>query len=104
MNRPPHKYTTNIPEAREELLRIASEIEAQGLSEHAQQIRGIVENKMIRRQGPRRAPATRRRVTESIRRKVIRDLKRTDLPQEEIARKYNIDGGRVSEIGRSLRN
>ena len=98
------KYTTNIPYARSQLLRIAQEIEEVGLDQHATEIRSLIENYMVRRPGPRRAPNSRTIVDEEIRNKVILDLKNTDLPQEEIAKKYNIDGGRVSEIYRGLRN
>jgi hypothetical protein len=99
-----HKYTTNIPAAREALNKIAHELEIKGEVPLANEIREIVENKMVRRQGPRRAPISRKQVTPQIRDKVIHDLKNTDLPQEDIARKYNIDGGRVSEIWGKIRN
>jgi len=98
------KYTTDIPKARVLLRKIASEIESKGLAVEAKEILNITENFMTRRPGPRRAPSTRVEVTASIKKKVIRDLKTTNLPQEDIAKKYNIDGGRVSEIYRETRN
>ena len=99
-----HIYTTNIPVARVRLRKIAEQLAAAGKRKSAREIIDIVENLMTRRPGPRRAPSTRREVTPSIVKAVKLDLKNTDLPQEEIARKYKIDGGRVSEIYRSMRN
>ena len=98
------KYTTDIPKARQLLKRIADRIETEGFDAEAREIRRIIEDFMTRRPGPRRAPSTRNVVTKSIKAKVIQDLIHTDLPQEDIARKYNIDGGRVSEIYRTIRN
>jgi len=99
-----HRYTTNIPLARTRLTTIASKLAASGQEDTATEIRNIVENLMIRRPGARRAPSTRNNVTPAITTKVKDLLRNTDMPQEEIARQFNIDGGRVSEIYRQLRN
>ena len=99
-----HKYTTNIPEARLRLGKIAAKLDDIGQSEQADAIRTIVENLMTRRPGPRRAPNVRVRVSTAIERSVRDLLRTTDLTQEEIARRHNIDGGRVSEIYRKMRN
>lgn len=99
-----HRYTTNVPLARERLLQIAERLEADGKKKIAREIVEITEHLMTRRPGLRRAPIQRKQVTEEIRDSVLRDLRDTDMPQEEIARKYGIDGGRVSEIGASVRN
>ena len=53
------KYTTDIPFAREALLKIAQDLEAKGATDEAIEIREIVDTKMIRRPGLRRAPQSR---------------------------------------------
>ena len=99
-----HKYGTNIPQARIKLLKIASNLEAMGHKVISDEIKCIIDKEMTRRPGPRRAAARRDEVTPKTIAAVRNDLVNTDLPQEEIARKYNIDGGRVSEIYRGMRN
>jgi hypothetical protein len=99
----PHKYTTNTPKARKKLLKLCEKLEKKGCNKEAKEISRIVENLMIRKPGMRRAKPCRVEVTDAIRDAVIWDLRNTDLPQETIAQKHNIDGGRVSEIYRSIR-
>ncbi len=99
-----HKYTTNIPYARKQLLKIADSLDDIDAKAQAAEIREIVSLYMKRRPGSRRAAITRNPVTENIKRDVVWLLKNTDLPQEEIAQKFNLDGGRVSEIYRTIRN
>ncbi|MCG7573775.1 hypothetical protein MHM39_09345 [Phaeobacter sp. CNT1-3] len=104
MARKPHKYTTNIPFARKQLLEIAHRLEHQGIDEIPDEIRSIVSKSMIRRPTLRRAPPTRRKVDAKTRKKVIKLMKTTKMTQEDIAQQFNIDGGRVSEIWASVRN
>ena len=92
-----HKYTTNIPLARERLSEIADDIEDYAPLQ-AQHIRAICTNLMTRAPSKRRAPTTRLTVTPDIEQSVRQMLEQTDLSQEEIGRRHGIDGGRVSEI------
>ena len=92
-----HKYTTNIPLARECLSEIADDIEGQ-MPIQAERIREICASLMTRAPSKRRAPTTRATVTPAIEQSVRQMLDQTDLSQEEIGRRHGIDGGRVSEI------
>lgn len=104
MSKEKQKYGSNIPKARDELEKVAQSLEANGDGMHAGQIREIINQFMFKEFGMRRAPSTRTKVTDDIRKAVEVDLRTTDLTQEAIAAKYNIDGGRVSEIYRLMRN
>lgn len=95
--------STDIPHARHLLRRIATEIEEHAPSQAAR-IRLICDEFMTRRPISRRAPSTRSVVTPEIEASVLDMLANTDLPQEAIGRRHNIDGGRVSEIANRGRN
>lgn len=95
-----HKYGTNVPLAREQLEKIATDIEDHAPFQ-AIHIRSICKNLLTRKQSARRAPNTRSPVTQDVISGVITMLNETDLTQEQIAAHFNIDGGRVSEIARA---
>lgn len=91
-------YTTNIPLARERLGTIADRLREIEHDEIADRIEEICDKLMTRRPSGRRAPVTRSKVTKSVRRQVLHLLRTTDMTQEDVAARFNIDGGRVSEI------
>lgn len=97
------QYTTDIPYARQLLQEIAGEIRSQ-YPEQAARIEHICSEYMTRKPSGRRAPTQRRMVTPKIRAAVLEHMhKHPDEPQEAIAQRFNIDGGRVSEIWNSRR-
>ena len=98
-----HTDTTNISEARLRLREVAEQLSASGDSATAEAIIDIVDTLMTRRPDSRRASATVKTVAPGIVQAVTTDLKITDLPSEEIARKYKIDDRTVSEIYRTMR-
>lgn len=98
------KYTTNIPLARQRLRWISGRLRSLDHEDLAVDIEKIIEELMIRKPVGRRSSERRRTVTQAIRKEVERLLKNTDWPQEKIASKVGIDGGRVSEILREMQS
>jgi hypothetical protein len=89
-----------IPEARDELMKIAERLEALEHSDVAHDILCVVLGHMYRQQvKPRRADREASAVTPFTRDLVKRLVARKpDLSNVEIGRRYNINPGRVSDI------
>lgn len=97
-------YGSNIPLAREELLKIALDVESNGDTANADNIRHIVSRLLKRRRGSRSAPAQHARPTRKQVDEVKKLAKTTSLSQQEIAEKVDLNAGRVSEILAGLRD
>lgn len=92
--------STNIPEARNRLLDIASRLRnGEGLRwEAANEIESIVCTLMIREFTGRKTPVKHRRMTNELAAEVCDFARRNaNLSHEEIARQFDINAGRVSE-------
>ena len=86
---------SNIPEARRLLLLIADE--AGGTI--ATDIRNVVENFMTREKYVRKAPVKSRTITSSMARRIrIMAVQHPDMHLSDIAARFDINPGRVSEI------
>ena len=100
-----HKYGSNIPEARDDLLEIADclddmalEIGTRQLTAMAGRVRAVVYGKMVRTSPdkttrPRHPPPTPTQKAE-----VLYLRANTNMSQQEIAQRVGLNSGRVSEI------
>ena len=88
----------NIPLGREQLRHIARDLRAAGHGRFSTRIERVIDSHLIREKPVGRAPS--RRATMTVK---IGDAIRAhydlypDALQEDVARKFNVDGGRVSE-------
>lgn len=90
---------SHIPEARTLLHGIARELRDEGDHDRAGRIMEIVENLMTRRLPVReRMPTRSNKITSQIKARILKDAKTTDLHVAQIAGKYGVNPGRVSEI------
>lgn len=86
---------SNIPLARDLLLRLADEID----EPYSFRVRNIVETMMVKRSAVRRAPTKSVPVTEAIAKAVRKMAKKyPTMHQSEIALVFGLNQGRVSEI------
>lgn len=84
---------SDIPEARKIIMRCMNDL--RHIAKEIERAEGM----MYRADSKRRAPMTRRRVSKALA-KEVKDFVRLhpEMPQEQIAARFNIDGGRVSKI------
>lgn len=95
----------SIPEIREELWKLA--VESRDLAERqaaiAERVHALA-NETFRRTAKKHARAKARRVTPALREQVRAfAIANPGMPNRDIGREFNIDGGRVSEILHGLR-
>ena len=93
----PHKYGSNIPEARRQLRDIAKNLEATDPTAAAE-ITTVVNDLMIRNPAVRTTPVRQGPPTADQIRKVKVLARTTRLSQQEIGIQTNLNAGRVSEI------
>jgi hypothetical protein len=100
-----HKYGSNIPEARDELIAIADEmLEGDAkMQEYAARIEVIVFSKMYRDQPTRRGRRSASHLSPEVVAAIEKDLLTSNMNASEIAAKHGVNGGRVSEIAKRMR-
>lgn len=98
---PRPNYGSNIPKARQELMKIAMKLyETDFAAAHA--IDDIVERLMTRSSPVKRAPVKNRRLTNWQRSQAIKLLRTTDMHVNEIANAVGTNPGRISELQQGL--
>jgi hypothetical protein len=95
---------SSIPEAREQLLQAADEVEAEGMTASAEAIRSAVALLYRRPYARARAPARSVYADASLAAE-IRQMARTypEMPLQKIAEAFGVNAGRVSEALQGLR-
>jgi hypothetical protein len=86
------------PEIREELGEIIKRLQALQVNGYIIKRLKVLKSEMKRRPAIRRAPTTRARATPALKKILAREARANpDVPLAVIGRRYNVDGGRVSE-------
>lgn len=86
-----------IPEVRKEMRNMADDLDEEGLLDTGERLRELADE-LVRRPQHRRREHVCRPVTPEVKADVIRLRETTNISQYEIAKKLNINTGRVSEI------
>lgn len=97
------KYSTNIPAARANLLRLANMLENDKVSKKlaATLIRNNVEELMTQKETRPYRHNISQRMTPALKEEIIsRIVERPDLTNREIGEEFNVADGRISEIRR----
>lgn len=92
-----HRYGSNVPEARAKLLEIERDLRNVGLHEVADRI-ARVRPLLVRRAPARRVSPKSPSVSPEVAEAMRRLARTTDLTQAEIASRFGVNPGRVSEV------